>query len=348
MKHARWRLVVACLAVVAAAFAVSGGSAGNRDGVPSLEVVPGPAAVTYGENIAYTATFYNNTNSMFTQVRFVMAPPTGLGTDVATPVTSSCGADAFDPVTNVLTCNFGQLAPGAANKLTVTVVWKAPEGATKAGCFECLSATGTWLIKEGKDTNGNETFGLTRKASLLGVNDTDATLSNRTRAGGYELKGCAAGETNLSTNTALDAKNNPVVSSFCLPASFAPTSAAGGVASTITEPSQGANVARQSLICIAAPGANCPDGTPATFGDEFIVFTFKVADAALQSPGQPKYTITQVFHNSTTTALPTCKPLDADNTDPNGCVVSIDPPKGPGIKTWTIVTKAKTNGPWSW
>jgi hypothetical protein len=344
MKRTRLRLGVACLAVVAAAFAVSGGSAGNRDGQPTLEVVPGPAAVTYGENIAYTATFYNNTNSMFTQVRFVMAPPTGLGTDVATPVTSSCGADAFDPVTNVLTCNVGQLAPGVANKLTVTVVWKAPEGATKSGCFECLSATGTWLIKEGKDTNGNETFALTRKASLLGVNDADPTLSNLNRAGGYELGACATGGTNLSTNTALDATKNPVVSSFCLPASFQPANAAGGVASTITEPSGGANFARQSLICIAKPGENCPDGTPATFDDQFIVFTFKVADAALPNG----FKITQVFHNSTTTALPKCKPLDADNTDPNGCVVSIDPPKGPGIKTWTIVAKAKTNGPWNW
>ena len=88
MKRARWRLGVVCLAVVAAAFPVSGGSAGPRDGQPTLEVIPGPAAVTYGENIAYTATFYNNTKSMFTQVRFVMEPPKGLGTDVAKSVTS--------------------------------------------------------------------------------------------------------------------------------------------------------------------------------------------------------------------------------------------------------------------
>ncbi len=341
MKRARWRMGVACLAVVAAAFAVSGGSAGNRGGQPTLEVVPGPAAVTYGENIAYTATFYNNTNSMFTQVRFVMAPPKGLGTDVATPVTSSCGSDAFDPVTNVLTCNVGQLPPGEANKLTVTVVWKAPEGATKSGCFECLSATGTWFIKEGKETNGNETFALMRKASLLGVNDTDPTLSNLNRAGGYELGACATGGANLSTNTALDATKNPVVSSFCLPASFQPANAAGGVASTITEPSGGPSFARQSLICIAEPGENCPDGIAASF-DDFIVFTFKVADAALTSG----YKITQVFHNSPT-ALPKCDdPGGLSNAD--GCVVSIDPPKGPGIKTWTIVTKAKTNGPWNW
>ncbi len=345
MKRARWRLLVACLGIIAAAFAVSGGSAGNRKGVPDLQVVPGPAAVTYGENIAYTATFFNDTGSMFTQVKFVMAPPSVTGTgDLATPVRTSCGADAFDPVTKVLTCNFGQLPPGETNKLTVTVVWKAPEGASKQGCATCFVATGTWFIKEGKETNGNETFALTREAALLGVND-DPKLSARNRAGGYELKGCAAGEANLATAGVIPDKTNPVISSFCLPASFQPASAAGGVASTITEPSEDdPNFARQSLICIAAPGQNCPDGLPATFGDEFIVFTFKVADAALPSG----YKITQVFHNDPTAALPNCAPVDSDNTDPNGCVVSIDPPKGPGPKTWKIVTKAKTNGPFTW
>jgi len=339
MKFARWRLGVACLAVVAAAFAVSGGSAGNRDGEPTLDVLPGPPAVTYGENIAYTATFYNNTKSTFTQVRFVMEPPKGLGADVASKVTSSCGA--FDTVTSALTCNFGQLSPGVANKLTVTVVWKAPDGAGKTGCSGCLSATGKWLIKEGKETNGNETFERTVTASLLGVSD-DPDLSNRTRAGGYELKGCSApGETNLSTGGQLDATTNPVISSYCLPASFEATTAAGGVASTITEPT-----ARQSVICIAKPGVNCPAaiGDEAEFDGKFILFTFKVADAALLPKGSK---ITQVFHNSPD-ALPMCKPLDSDNTNPYGCVVSIDPPSGPGIKTWTIIAKAKTNGSWTW
>ena len=54
MKHARGRLLVACLAVAASAVAVAGGSAGNRVGTPTLEAVPGPGAVSYGENIAYT------------------------------------------------------------------------------------------------------------------------------------------------------------------------------------------------------------------------------------------------------------------------------------------------------
>ena len=60
MKHARGRLLVACLAVAASAVAVAGGSAGNRVGTPTLEAVPGPGAVSYGENIAYTASFSND------------------------------------------------------------------------------------------------------------------------------------------------------------------------------------------------------------------------------------------------------------------------------------------------
>ena len=125
-------------------------------------------------------------------------------------------------------------------------------------------------------------------------------------------------------------------------------SAAEGVASTITEPGSDApNFAHQSEVCIAKPQTNCGDATyePAEF-PELVTFTFKVADDALQAKGKPKYTITQVFHNSST-PLPKCSdPGGLTNAD--GCVDSITAPKGPGIKTWTIVTKAKTNGPWNW
>ena len=47
----------------------------------------------------------------------------------------------------------------------------APRVHRTQGCATCFVATGTWFIKEGKETNGNETFALTREAALLGVND---------------------------------------------------------------------------------------------------------------------------------------------------------------------------------
>ena len=75
MNRTRWRLLVACLAVIGAAIAVAGGSAGNREGVVTFEALPGPGAVSYGENIAYRSTFDNTTGSVFTQIRYVQTRP---------------------------------------------------------------------------------------------------------------------------------------------------------------------------------------------------------------------------------------------------------------------------------
>jgi hypothetical protein len=342
MKRTRWRLMVACLAVIGAAVAVAGGSAGNRSGHGTLVPQPGPGFVTYGENIAYRATFTNDSGSVFTQTKYVMPPPVAPAGEKATPVAASCGT--FDG-NGVLSCDFGQLRP--LETVALTVVWKTPSGASKPGCTNCLTADGTWLIKEGKTTNGNETFPVSALASLIGVSSNDPVNAKQT-AGGFELQGCnSTNPTSLSTDQALEATTNPVTTSYCLPASFT-ASAADGVASTITEPgSNSPNFAHQSEVCIAKPQTNCGDSTyvPADFGPDVVTFTFRVADDALQAPGQPKYTITQVFHNSPT-ALPMCDTLGG-LSNPDGCVVSITPPKG-NPKTWTIVTKAKRNGPWSW
>jgi len=265
MKRTRWRLVVACLAVTGAAIAVAAGGAGNREGTGTLVPQPGPGAVTYGENIAYKATFSNDGGSMFTQTKYVMAPPVTSGAEKATPVASSCGT--FDS-SDVLTCNFGQLPPGA--KAELTVVWKTPSGATKPGCkvdlaanpiVECLKAEGKWLIKEGKTTNGNETFPVSALASLIGVSSNDPVNSSQ-RAGGFELVGCNKDNpSSLATNQAINATTNPVTTSYCLPATFT-AGAAEGVASTISEPaSDSVNFAHQSEVCIAKPQTNCGDST---------------------------------------------------------------------------------------
>ena len=156
MKHARGRLLVACLVVAASAVAVAGGSAGNRVGTPTLEAVPGPGAVSYGENIAYTASFSNDGSSTFTHTTFKMAPPVIQTTgETATFVKASCGA--VDSA-GVLTCDFGNLNSRALARLTV--VWNVPAGDSKPGCTgaNCLVASSTWQINENKSTNGNETF----------------------------------------------------------------------------------------------------------------------------------------------------------------------------------------------
>ena len=183
MKHARGRLLVACLVVAASAVAVAGGSAGNRVGTPTLEAVPGPGAVSYGENIAYTASFSNDGSSTFTHTTFKMAPPVIQTTgETATFVKASCGA--VDSA-GVLTCDFGNLNSRALARLTV--VWNVPAGDSKPGCTgaNCLVASSTWQINENKSTNGNETFQQSAGADLIGTSPQDP-VSNQLRAGGYE------------------------------------------------------------------------------------------------------------------------------------------------------------------
>ena len=329
MYRTRGRLMVACLAVLAAAIAVAGGSAGNRDGLGTLEAVPGPGAVTYDENIAYTATFDNTSGAVFTQVKFQMPVPVATFDGIQYPasfVKASCDAVLQG---GVLTCEFGQLRPDDTPE-RLTVVWKAPTIPSATGCASCLTASGIWLIKEGKQTNTNESFPVGPvHAQLLGGQGSQETLS----AGGYELGACTPGGASLSTNQAVGLAN-PVATSFCLPA-FATSGTDIGLATTITE--QAGN-ARHAAVCIAALGTNCgPSHVDAIFLAPYVRHVFRVSDAAL---GKDK--ITEISHNGE--VLPSCVD-EPDNA--NGCVVSITPPKG-NPKIWVIVATSPTNGPWNW
>ena len=266
MNRTRGRLVVACLALIGAVIAVAGGSAGNRNGVGSLEALPGPGTVTYGENISYEVKFTNNnltSGSVFTQTKFVMSPPVGPDGTPATPVATSCGA--FDDQ-DVLTCSFGKLVPGAT--VTLTVTWKAPGTASQPGCLvdvvagiHCLKADGTFLIKEGKQTNFNESFPVSADASLIGVSDNDAVNRNK-RACGFETTGfttpdCETGSSNLATHQDLSSANK-VSTSFCLP-TFSTDKIDQGLAAWIVEEADGGlghPYLGQSTICVAEFGAS--------------------------------------------------------------------------------------------
>jgi len=353
MNRTRGRLVVACLALIGAVIAVAGGSAGNRNGVGSLEALPGPGTVTYGENISYEAKFTNNnltSGSVFTQTKFVMSPPVGPDGTPATPVATSCGA--FDDQ-DVLTCSFGKLVPGAT--VTLTVTWKAPGTASQPGCLvdvvagiHCLKADGTFLIKEGKQTNFNESFPVSEDASLIGVSDNDAVNRNK-RAGGFETTGfttpdCETGSSNLATHQDLSSANK-VSTSFCLP-TFSTDKIDQGLAAWIVEEARTGGLGHpylgQSTICVAEFGANC--GPPGSYVEhDFgtttpITVTIRVLDSALL-PGD---SITQMFHNG----VPLLSCL-TNATDENGCVVSIKRSNGP-IKIWTLIGKSKKNGPWTY
>jgi hypothetical protein len=328
MKRARGRLLVACLVVAASAVAITGGSAGNRVGTPTLEAVPGPGAVSYGENIAYTATFSNDGNSTFTHTTFTMAAPEIKPTgEKGTFVKASCGSYSA----GVLTCDFGNL--NSRGVVRLTVVWNIPAGDSKPGCTgaNCLVASSTWQINENKATNTNETFTQDANADLIGTSPTEP-VSNQLRAGGYEITACAVGGSSLRTNQSVS-KTNPVATSVCLP-SFATNATDLGLATTITET---AGNARTSEVCVAALGQNCPAGTRADFGPTggVISFQFLVSGDALPK----KYEIKKVFHDGHEVTAATCAAH-------NECVTSINFDKKKNV--WTILTTAETNGSWDW
>ena len=343
MNRTRWRLMVACLAVIGAAIAIAGGSAGNRTATTPFEFLPGDS-FTYGETFATEATITNSGSSMFTQLEVHHAIPAVVGSvpDPGTLLDSSCGAVIEG---NEAVCRFAQLS--SKSTLTVTFVWRAPTSGA------AVTTNGYWTIKEGKETNLNERFdfeGGPFTASLLGNDPT----TERKRAGGYETPGvvtCTAGSGNLHTNPALT-KDDPVSSTLCLPAGFTIPSGsfARGYSSMITEvsetPSNGSHKELgQSKICVAALGEACgPTHTPANWGTtNEAQQIFRILESALK--GQK--TITKVFHNGA--ELPPCTGPNASPNFPQGCVVQIiPPPDGSDPKIWTVIANAPTNGPWNW
>jgi hypothetical protein len=326
--------LVACLVVLGGAIAIAGGSAGNREGTATLQAT---SAVSYGQIIAYKASFSNDGRSSFTHVVFEMQPPAVAGTTLkaSSPQASSdrCAVDAAGAVS----CDFGKLRSGDPPE-TLTVVWQAPGDISLPGCADCLVASSTWRIKEGKATNGNETFSATEKAGLLGTS-SDPALSARQRAGGYQLGGCtAATGSSLKTDQSLDAANNPVSTSFCIPSSFtAPVD--NGLQSAITEPPKTSpSYARQSDVCVAQPGQDCddPNYLSQNFSPELLTVTFRVAAAALPK----KYVIYAISHDGGA-------PVKEGKCGANGfCVVSIDFDKWK--QTWTMVVTSPTNGRYTW
>jgi hypothetical protein len=354
MRSTWRRFALLCLVAGSAiAILVPGGGAANRDGEATFAALPGPGSVTYGKNIAYSATFENtNTSgSVFTQVTFHQSRPVATFNGTSYPaelIASSCNAAIdtqgdTDPTNDELTCKFDQLRPGD-EPLHVTVVWQAPTIPSQTGCPSCLTTKGSWTIKENKATNGNESFPpegpIVVPAELLGGKGTAET----NRAGSYELSACTGGNPNLSTNQDVNV-SNPVATSFCLPP-FQTSGRDLGLATTIDEGSSHAGdpgvTGLRSDVCIADLGENCGafgDYRPFGFTSQ-ITLVFLIADAALPNGTR----ITQVFHNGDPVPLPSCQ---TEPTNANGCTDSIVRSGGP-VKIWTIVVKSKTNGFYNW
>lgn len=322
-------------------------------GEATFQALPGPARVTYGEAVAYRATFTNTGKSTFTHVIFRMGVPT-VPASVSQPATAATLVASTCPSAPVVvsrasgpewTCDFGKLKPGKPGtpQLVLTIVWKAPSLGLPNGCDDCLQSNGRWKIKEGvNDTaDPNDTF-------PFGGSNAPATLlssSSPSEAGSYEtdFDPCtdALGAGSLGTSQALSKSSNPNSTTICLPSPIPTNSVDLGLASTILEgPSQpgdqGHAAFGRSTVCIAALGEVCADGyTPANFAPRVTTTVLRGSADAL-----PRYTtITAVYHDNH--LLPWCP-----STDPNGCVVSITYDKWK--RTWTAVIQSATNGFYNW
>ncbi len=318
------------------------GSAGPRAADATFDAFPGPGQVTYGQQIAYKATFKNTSGTTLTHVMFRQGYPVAGGV-YATPVANTCPSTPTTISTATgpqWICDFGNQSTNAG-PLALTVVWQVPTLASTDNCVNCLVSNGRWTIKEGTNdvSDPNDAFppgGTTVPATLLASN---AGGSELLKAGGYETApaSCAdpTGSGNLRTNPVVSL-TNPVSTTVCFPAFTIPSGNRVdlGYATTISET---AGNARHSEVCIVDLGTNCgPSYVDANFAPLAVTHVFHVADGAL-----PKgYKITTVSHNGgPATVQGAC--------DPSGfCVVSITLENK--TKIWTIVVTSPTNGYFDW
>ena len=144
----RWgRLVLACLTAASAVVFVAGGSAGPRQADVTFVAFPGPAEVTYGQQIAYKATFKNRSGTTLTHVIFRQGYPVANGVE-ATPVPGLHTCPKAPVIvtktdgSHVWTCDFGNLSANAA-EVGLTVVWQVPpQGSATTNCPNCLVSNG--------------------------------------------------------------------------------------------------------------------------------------------------------------------------------------------------------------
>ena len=329
MKHARGRLVVACLAVAAAAIAVAGGSAGNRAGTPTLEAVPGPGAVSYGREH---------------RVHGVVLERRQLDLHAHHVHDGAAGdpGDRRDRHVREGVVRRGRLGWRADVRLRATQVRRARTAhgrveragrRLEAGCTgaNCLVANSTWLINENKSTNGNETFTQAETADLIG---SSATRAGQQPASGRRLRDHGLRDrrgSSLNTNQAVS-KNNPVATSFCLPgASRRPRPISG---SRPRSRRQRATPARRR--CASRPSVRTARPAPARTSAP------PAASSRSRSGSRPTRCrrTTRSRRSSTTATRSRRRRAPRDNE----CVTSIKLDRKTGI--WKIVTTAETNGPW--
>jgi hypothetical protein len=327
----RWMLAAAVfgalLTAAVLAFGTASAPAGNRTPSPTLTAFPGPSEVTYGQNVAYSATLPNSQSSSFTHVQFHNPIPTttaGTQTLQATLAYSSCAGQltATEWVCNEITVGSGQTA-------RVTIVWKTPSaGESTAGCA-CMVNNSYWTIKEGTGKPGSagpDTFpSPAALTSLLVVPDP-------VEAGGYGLTACTdpTTQSTLTTNLTLGPAN-PFATKVC--ASTVPGLVLDpGLAVEIDENNNantGTGIPYRSDVCIPAPGFSCADigYTPWLFS--------------------PRATLGFVIDNSTLDGGEKVDKVFHDGVDVTAdCTINVVNGPGP-IKITNVACLTAVNGSWN-
>ena len=336
-------LGVALLAMAAAAlFGYVAGSApaGNRNPTATLQDFPGPHQITFGKNVAYSATLTDTGSSNFTHVTFSMTRPSTQvngSTVYANLLYASCDTDGtFEGLTATsYSCpEIAQINSGATAK--IVLVWQTQSAPAGASCAPptttCqLTTTSKWIIKEGTGHPGSagpDTFPAGPVVTGLLLQPDPG------QAGGYPIAPCTStSNPSLATNQALGT-TNPMSTAVCAPVVPQGDVLNPGLVVTINERPGHTNengFTDVSEICIPDTGQTCPETTPFHFpSDKLATFVFVYDNNAFKPLKITKMYDNNVQVSSDPTQDPYCNTPVVDNNN----------------KITTVTCHSSTNGPW--
>jgi hypothetical protein len=322
--------------------------------------------VTYGQNVAYTATITNTGRSSLENVQFHNPIPTTSG-GAATNPSASCAGGALTAT---------EFVCPAIHKLrrnetaTVTIAWRTPAAGSSSNCAAatppaaapCLTNSASWTIKKDDDDDDDDDphSSSTTTLELGPVAVSLIAVGDPGRAAGFATTACSNPATpTIATNQSLGS-GNPLATSVCAP--NLPTTPITGIAAAISERDRtntDPGITQVSDICLPAPGSTC-GGTPFHFSSR-ATFTFLIDNAALppvcsggggdgardddnhnddggHSCQLPQ--ITKVFHDGHPTRILSCS--SSPSADPCVSSITFDSHE----KRTTVVVKASENGQW--
>jgi hypothetical protein len=321
------------IAVAVFGVASSSAPAGNRNPVVQLVAVPGPSEVTYGKNVAYSASIVNTGNSNFTKLQFADKIPTTIVNGSPVQATLKYASCQGALTATEFVCNEITLVAGATAK--VTIVWATPPAGASSDCPtstpSCMTNSGVWSIKEGTGnpgSSGPDTFPVGPVVTSLLV------VPDQRKAGGYPITACTSPSNSL-LETFPVGTGNPLQTKVCSTSLPVGDSLNPGLATAINERDRTASdpgVTQVSDICIAAPNNDCAPGYTPFVSPTFSFFSFVIDNTTLLN----NETIDQVFEDGALVS-------SNQTADPHVVSITVDKKK----KITTVIVASKTNGGWA-